>query len=335
MKATIYALAFASIVSAHTTVYRIVVDGKPQPPGNVQGGYIDTPPSNSPVVDVTSQAMECNVAGIKATTSVAVNGGSNIAVEWHHNSADAGDDIVATSHVGPINVYMSKASSSMSWTKISAETYDGTWPVTKLIKGLYTGTPGQHNFTLPNVVPGDYVIRPEIIALHEGNRVGGAQFYQECIHVKVSGSGTAVLPAGVAIPGYVTANTPGVLFDIYNGFTKYPNPGPEVWNGASGAGTPPPAKSPPPYNVNAAPKPDPVTGPASKPPSNVNAAPNPDPATGPASSTLTTMARPVATPNDGLVQPWGRCGGLGSTGPTTCHSSCQCKKWNDWYSQCV
>ncbi|CAE7209658.1 hypothetical protein CFE70_009208 [Pyrenophora teres f. teres 0-1] len=333
MKATIYALAFAGIVSAHTTVYRIVVDGKAQPPGNVQGGYIDTPPSNSPVVDVTSPAMECNVAGIKATTSVAVNGGANIAVEWHHNSADAGDDIVATSHVGPINVYMSKAGASKSWTKISAETYDGTWAVTKLIKGLYTGVPGQHNFTLPNVVPGEYLIRPEIIALHEGNRVGGSQFYQECIHIKVGGSGTAVLPAGVAIPGYVTANTPGVLFDVYNGFTKYPNPGPEVWNGASGAGAPPPAESP----VAATPSPSSAPNSSgSKPPPNANvAAPKPDPATGPASSTLSTMARPAATPNDGLVQPWGRCGGLGYTGPTTCHPGCQCKKWNDWYSQCV
>jgi len=80
MKATIYALAFAGLASAHTTIYSVSVGGKSQGAGNVQGGYIDTPPNNNPVVDVTSPAMECNVANIKATTSVAVNGGDEMTV---------------------------------------------------------------------------------------------------------------------------------------------------------------------------------------------------------------------------------------------------------------
>ncbi len=75
---------------------------------------------------------------------------------------------------------MSKAGSTMSWTKIAEDGYDGkSWAVEKLIKGSYTGKAGQHKFTLPKVAPGEYIIRPEIIALHEGDRVGGAQFYQE------------------------------------------------------------------------------------------------------------------------------------------------------------
>lgn len=67
------------------------------------------------------------------------------------------------------------------------------------------------------------------------------------IHVTVGGSGTTALPAGVAIPGYVNANTPGVLFDIYNSFSSYTVPGPKVWNGAGGATTPAssPVASPP------------------------------------------------------------------------------------------
>ncbi|RMZ70261.1 Endo-beta-14-glucanase D [Pyrenophora seminiperda CCB06] len=42
------------------------------------------------------------VANIKATTTVIVNDGGEIAAEWHHNSADARDDIIATCHAGPI-----------------------------------------------------------------------------------------------------------------------------------------------------------------------------------------------------------------------------------------
>jgi cellulase len=95
-------------------------------------------------------------------------------------------------------VYASKAGSSLSWTKIAEDTYDGkSWAVDKLLAGSYTGKKGQHKMTLPALAPGEYILRPEILALHEGNRQGGAQFYMECVHVKVGGSGTLALPAGM------------------------------------------------------------------------------------------------------------------------------------------
>jgi cellulase len=82
MKASIFALAIAGaqFAAAHTTVYSIAVNGKDQGLGNVQGGYIDSPPNNDPVKDVTSKAIECNVANIKASKSVAVAGGDEITV---------------------------------------------------------------------------------------------------------------------------------------------------------------------------------------------------------------------------------------------------------------
>lgn len=77
---------------------------------------------------------------------------------------------------------MSKAGSSMSWTKIAEDGWDGkSWAVTKLRDGAYNGKKGQHTFKMPNVAAGEYVIRPEIIALHEGNRPSGAQFYMGCV----------------------------------------------------------------------------------------------------------------------------------------------------------
>lgn len=177
MRASIVTLAIASgaqLASGHTTVWSIAVNGKDQGVGKNSGGYIDSPPNNNPITDVTSSNMACNVPGVKASKSIPVNGGDEIAFEWHHDTNDAGDDIIATSHHGPIMVYASKAGGSYSWTKLWEETYDGSkWAVDKIIAGSYTGKKGQHKLTLPKLAPGDYILRPEIIALHEGNKQGG------------------------------------------------------------------------------------------------------------------------------------------------------------------
>lgn len=81
------------------------------------------------------------------------------------------------------------------WVKLAEEGYDGTtWAVTKLKTNN-----GQHSITLPSTLAaGDYLLRPEIIALHEAdaaynvNPARGAQFYMECVQIKVTGSGSIV-----------------------------------------------------------------------------------------------------------------------------------------------
>lgn len=96
MKASaVLALAVgAQFATAHTTIWNILVNGKDQGVGNKQGGYIDSPPNNSPVTNVQSQDMTCNVANIKATSKVPVNGGDEITVQWHHDSNQSSDDII-------------------------------------------------------------------------------------------------------------------------------------------------------------------------------------------------------------------------------------------------
>jgi cellulase len=60
---------------------------------------------------------------------------------------------LAQSHKGPIMVYASKAGSSLSWTKIAEDTYDGkSWAVDKLLAGSYTGKKGQHKMIMPKFV---------------------------------------------------------------------------------------------------------------------------------------------------------------------------------------
>lgn len=95
---TIFALAAAGILetaSAHATVFNILVNDVDQGLGNSADGYIRSPPNNSPVTDVTSTDMTCNVGGGKAAAQfVEVAGGDKITFEWHHNDNTAADDII-------------------------------------------------------------------------------------------------------------------------------------------------------------------------------------------------------------------------------------------------
>ena len=233
-----FALAAAQLASAHTTFQSFVIDGKDQ------GHHfaVRTPSNgNNPILDVTSNLMTCN-GGVKAADTLEVAGDAKITFQWHHNdpatvSGDA-DEPIAASHKGPIMVYIAPAESNGEgavWTKISADGLtNGKWAVEDFIANK-----GQHSVTLPGLAAGEYLIRPEMIALHEGNRAKGAQFYNGCGQIKVTGSGTKTLPAtGVDMTKAYSASDPGVLFNIYGGATTYEMPGPKVWDGVSSGAAP-------------------------------------------------------------------------------------------------
>lgn len=138
-------------------------------------------------------------------------------------------------------VYIAPTASDGSgnvWVKLAEEGYDAStklWAVDNLITNK-----GIHSFTLPSTLAdGDYLIRGEIIALHEAdtaynvNSARGAQFYMECVQITVAGGGSTTLPTGVAIPGAYSYSDPGVVFNLYGSFTSYTIPGPAVWDGTS------------------------------------------------------------------------------------------------------
>ncbi|KAH7082641.1 endoglucanase B [Paraphoma chrysanthemicola] len=233
-----FALAAAKLVAGHATFQSIIVDGKDQG----QHFAVQTPSDgNNPIKDVTSTAMVCN-GGTPKTEFVEVAAGSEVTMQWHHNdgasTAGDNDEPIAASHKGPVMVYIAKADASNGkgavWTKIYEDGYSGgKWGVDNFIanKGAIT-------VTLPNLADGEYLIRPEIIGLHEGDRQGGAQFYNGCGQLKVSG-GSATLPAtGTDLTKAYSATDPGVLVSIYGGLTSYKIPGPAVWDGASSGTTP-------------------------------------------------------------------------------------------------
>ncbi|KAH6958637.1 hypothetical protein HG530_010267 [Fusarium avenaceum] len=235
--ATAAALAMATTVSAHAQVYGLWVNGKDQ--GDGRSTYIRSPASNSPVKDLSSPNLVCNVNGGKAAPKFAkAAAGDEVTFEWYHDNR--GDDIIDGSHKGPIITYVAPYTENDGtgaiWTKIAEDGYDGSeWAVTKLIKNK-----GKATFTLPSALKaGKYLVRQEIIAHHESNEAfnanpaRGAQFYPSCAQIEVTGSGTAVPDEKFDFNKGYTYSDKGIVFDIYNFSGSYSIPGPAVWKGTS------------------------------------------------------------------------------------------------------
>jgi lytic cellulose monooxygenase (C1-hydroxylating) len=171
--------ALTSLAAGHAYVWGIHINGKDMGRGDANGGYIRKVNNNDPVKDVKSADMTCNRNHGPASRSLDVKGGDKIVVEWAHNNR--GDDIIASSHKGPVQVYVASATSSGKgpvWVKVASDGFSGgQWATDRL-----RANKGRHTFTMPHVNPGSYLIRPEIVALHEGSKVGGAQLYMVCVH---------------------------------------------------------------------------------------------------------------------------------------------------------
>jgi cellulase len=67
--------------NAHTRVYGLWVNDVDQ--GDGRSVYIRSPPSNSPVKDVTSTDIICNVNNVAVPENVSVNAGDKVTFEWY------------------------------------------------------------------------------------------------------------------------------------------------------------------------------------------------------------------------------------------------------------
>jgi hypothetical protein len=148
-------------------------------------------------------------------------------------------------HPGPIQVYMSKApglasqyDGSGDWFKIHQETVCGSTSDGLQDTDWCTWDKDRVTFRIPpDTPPGEYLVRPEHIALH-GAHGGHAEFYFSCAQIKVTGSGNGTPGPTVKIPGVYDNTEPGIRFNIY-GARDYPHkPGPAVWTGGSNGGNP-------------------------------------------------------------------------------------------------
>ncbi|KDQ07093.1 glycoside hydrolase family 61 protein [Botryobasidium botryosum FD-172 SS1] len=237
MRVTLAAVVASLVVtaSAHATVYGVWINGVFK--GDGRNNYIRSPPNNNPVKDITSDAVACNVNNRRVPNTLDVKSGDKFTFEWYHDKRD--DDIIASSHKGPVVVYIAPASSNGAgdvWVKLYEESWDGTWAVDKIIAAH-----GQHSINIPNLPAGEYLLRSELLTLHESdarydeNPIRGIQLYPSCVQVRVTSNGSNALPTGVSFPGAYAYTDYGIHFNLYNyPAASYVIPGPAVWSGAAG-----------------------------------------------------------------------------------------------------
>ncbi|CAI6337381.1 unnamed protein product [Periconia digitata] len=355
----VLASTLIAAVSAHQNFHQLWIND--ETPGYQAG--IRMPPSNSPVVDVTSEDIACNVGGSKVPSGVdtiAANEGDTVKVQWDqsghpgpitHMLFGPVDDASATTGVG-------------SWFKIDELNYaDGKWA--NEIMGADNMT---HEFKLPaGLASGEYLLRSEMLALHSAQTVGGAQFYIGCAQLKITGTGSAgSCGPSIELPGAYKAEDENIYIpDVYNGFdpTTYSAPGgPVATCDGAGAGTAPVSGSSP-ASSSVVPSNNTLAVPstfASVPASTVPAIPvsstlvasisqgaNASSAVSAPTTLATSIASSISSNSTAVAAPTGsagngsiankyhQCGGKSWTGATSCETGSTCKVQNDYYSQCV
>ncbi|KAF8753642.1 Terpenoid synthase [Rhizoctonia solani] len=195
--------AFAQSVYAHGYVPWLRIDGIKIVPAS---SFIDplfddesppparvvrrTPNDSGFVSNPTSGDITCSIGNYLPSSPITVSVPAGGKVEFLWNSWPLG-------HYGPVINYMAKCPGSCSTWKAADKLAknNATWAV-----------------TIPkNLAAGEYLLRHEIIALHGGSSIGGAQFYPVCAQITVTGGGSAN-PSGLAFPGAYNATDPGILF---------------------------------------------------------------------------------------------------------------------------
>ncbi|KAF2113310.1 cel1 protein precursor [Lophiotrema nucula] len=194
------------------------------------------------IKDLTTVNIRCNNAGVLGTGQLgSVAAGATIKTHWKQ----------WTHRPAAVMIYMAPCPSA------GCDSWDGTGKVWFKIAhtGLISGT--QNNGTWAGdqitdtlewtvkvpatLAPGQYLIRHELLALHQANN---PQFYPECAQFTLTGSGTASPPSSylVSFPGAYSGTDPGIAFNIDSDAAKtattYPIPGPAVWDGSSSGPAP-------------------------------------------------------------------------------------------------
>ncbi|KDR77861.1 hypothetical protein GALMADRAFT_65659 [Galerina marginata CBS 339.88] len=322
MRYAIATAAFVASVAAHATFQELWINGV-----DAGSSCVRLPTSNNPVTSVTTNDIACNIAGTSSGVCP-IKAGDQLTVEMHQQPGDrsCANEAIGGAHYGPVQIYMAAVSdattavgASSNWFKISEMGLPSSNPD-------YWGTQvlndncGHFTFTVPpDIAPGNYLLRAEVIALHVASSVGGAQFYMSCYQLSVSGSGSAKPPT-VKIPGVYNANDPGILINIYQSLTTYALPGPSPYGTSvpTIAATAWPTKAT--WNTALQPSTVPTVVPGGgggSPTSTPTTTPvtSPGPTTRSSSSSTTvrsTTTTPSSTPTGGggTVPLYGQCGGV-------------------------
>jgi hypothetical protein len=129
---TLVAALSASRVAAHATFQDLWINGVDQ--GEV---CVRLPQSNSPLQDVTSNNIRCNINNGAVAGRCAVKAGDTVSVEMHQQNGDRTctlssltPEAIGGAHWGPVHAYMSKVS--------DARTADGSTPFFKIFANTWS-----------------------------------------------------------------------------------------------------------------------------------------------------------------------------------------------------
>ncbi|USP76032.1 lytic polysaccharide monooxygenase [Curvularia clavata] len=229
------ALGSAPAALAHTVFSDFYVDGMPQGDGvairmNPSGDHV-----SAPIGSLDSTDMACNVQGTKGLSRTqSVKDGALLTFEIRSWPDDPSKERLDRGHKGPCAVYLKKVDDASTdkgagdgWFKIFDHGYDSStkrWCSDEIIDNN-----GLLSVNLPKgLLGGDYLARPEILALHAAND-RDPQFYTGCAQIFVESTGNLVPESTVSIPGYVKYDEPSTSFDIYNkDASTYVMPGPKI-----------------------------------------------------------------------------------------------------------
>ncbi|GKZ91543.1 CAZyme family AA9 [Aspergillus niger] len=234
-------LSLTAKIAAHGHVSNIVINGV-----SYRGWDINSDPYNSdpPVVvawqtpntangfitpdEYDTDDIICHLDATNAEGHAVIAAGDKISIQW---------TTWPDTHHGPVISYLANCGSScetvdkttLEFFKIDGvglvddSTVPGTWGDDQLI--------ADNNTWLveipPDIAPGYYVLRHELIALHGASSENGAQNYPQCFNLQVTGSGTAE-PSGVLGTELYSPTDPGILVDIYQSLSTYEVPGPTL-----------------------------------------------------------------------------------------------------------
>ncbi|KAK4126997.1 lytic polysaccharide monooxygenase [Parathielavia appendiculata] len=232
-------MIMAVSAQAHSIFQKLSVNGVEQ--GQLVG--LRAPSQPNPVYDVWDQQLACGLPGTRSNKVINVKAGDRIGAWWGHviggpQWPNDPDHPIASSHKGPISTYMARVDNAattspngLRWFKIHEDSFNpstGKWGVDNMIANK-----GWSYAIIPwCLAPGHYLLRQELLALHSAYSNMGAQFYQSCAQLNVSGGGSFVPSQTVSIPGAYAQNDPGVLIQIWvngipdNGRKSYTAPGP-------------------------------------------------------------------------------------------------------------
>ncbi|KAI0466107.1 family 61 glycoside hydrolase [Xylaria cf. heliscus] len=268
---------------------------------NLDNGFVE--PNNYGTSDIN-----CHKNSKPGSATTSVKAGGTIDFQWTVWPHDIGPVLT---YVAPCDGDCADADkTTLEWVKIDEDGWDAstsTWASRKLIDNNNTWTT-----TVPSTLAaGNYVFRHEIIALHGGSSLNGAQNYPQCFNIAITGSGTDK-PTGTLGVDLYKADDPGILFNPYTTFTSYTIPGPALYGSGSGSN---------PGSTTTA-----VT-------TSTKSSTSSTKSTTLTTKTTTTATSPTPTTGSGAAL-YGQCGGINWSGPTTCAQG-TCTVLNDYYSQCI